>query len=946
MFNFNVQSSSTNLFFSVLLSGTSQLDDVTVFKPPPFTDNCASDVTLPDTCPAKNGNTMLRPAEKIYNKTTGELIGELPSQMKIMSADTAIGSDQCMMKYNRTWYFLDACYNMAEAYQIYYREDLTPPPLNVYTYTRTVIPDEGTDIVANPAAAASSCTEYINNVLNTQVLDTGKAGCPASEVHYSCSSRLPLAPIVNSSVDACSPDYTNCPNGTDIGDNAGCLPVVNASDGETQCNNWNEPALAPCPRMFARTWKTSDQCNNTREYQQMVYVCATPPCNKEDPAFQTCDGSTPPPGKTGIMTGGADGSSCVALADKACPSRHGLGTVTGLEVFLKRIDGSRCGARTLNLGDQICYSCNGTFDPNTCKYRTGEHVWSEEISKTWDTTNSVCPGKGNSAGNTSYSLIWKLKCAANGVSGTPTSSDRHQNFCYNCAADGTWDEGCTQGGSVACGGNPTCTSLTESSTPKLSEVCTGYNGLSTYTGLLKDNANVLQCEGNPCSKTSTADKATCCAKDDWIECNTMDAERLSGLCKVGDGKATHPHGDIFTGGLKKGWNFCQGNTCGVWCTAYAAGDKQCHWVDDAHRCCALNPDGPKLAQFPVGFATCDSLTSKSAPTTVAELCRKGVSATGKNITINYSGALLAGASNRNCMWNTCGITANADIDRARCCAITLTPCTGGSNGQPCQHSATPTGGFTDTSDLSACGCDCSSSGQSDGKTDDFAGGNCALAKCTTVGGSPCQNGGGISGYTGSCACTCINGYTGSICQLAPCTHGADGKACQHSSTATGHTDGVDTSPCGCSCAQGYIGANCQTPTSGVEVIPAGECMNKANALCPGQGNDYAQIFIKNEANAVPGCEEGDVAYCWNCNAPSNPTTADSFGSHVVGGPGCDAAGTDQARCTVRRVVLLLDVVVVGVLCGCCCVVVVACRNQRPWPSRRNCKFIFGDRRCI
>jgi hypothetical protein len=56
---------------------TTQLDDVTVFKPPPFTDNCASDVTLPDTCPAKNGNTMLRPAKKIYNKTTGELIGEL-----------------------------------------------------------------------------------------------------------------------------------------------------------------------------------------------------------------------------------------------------------------------------------------------------------------------------------------------------------------------------------------------------------------------------------------------------------------------------------------------------------------------------------------------------------------------------------------------------------------------------------------------------------------------------------------------------------------------------------------------------------------------------------------------------------------------------------------------------------------------------------------------------
>ena len=41
-------------------------------------------------------------------------------------------------------------------------------------------------------------------------------------------------------------------------------PPVTHGDGENQCANWNNPAQAPCPRMFTRSWKTEDDCNNTK----------------------------------------------------------------------------------------------------------------------------------------------------------------------------------------------------------------------------------------------------------------------------------------------------------------------------------------------------------------------------------------------------------------------------------------------------------------------------------------------------------------------------------------------------------------------------------------------------------------------------------------------------------------------------------------------------------
>merc|ERR1719326_2437312 len=95
-----------------------------------------------------------------------------------------------------------------------------------------------------------------------------------------------------------------------------------------------------------------------------------------------------------------------------------------------------------------------------------------------------------------------------------------------------------------------------------------------------------------------------------------------------------------------------------------------------------------------------------------------------------------------------------------------------------------------------------------GEADIDCDGPCDACPCTAgANGQPCQNGGFVTGTTGTCGCSCATGYEGDNCETAsPCTAGANGQPCQYGGTATG-----TTGTCGCSCPEGYVGANCEIP---------------------------------------------------------------------------------------------------------------------------------------
>jgi hypothetical protein len=120
-------------------------------------------------------------------------------------------------------------------------------------------------------------------------------------------------------------------------------------------------------------------------------------------------------------------------------------------------------------------------------------------------------------------------------------------------------------------------------------------------------------------------------------------------------------------------------------------------------------------------------------------------------------------------------------------------CTKAANGAPCLNGGGVTGITGD------CGCSCVTG---------FSGPNCETAAACTTGdnGFPCQNNGVATGTTGRCGCGCAAGFSGANCQAAnACTSGANGATCANGGTATGVTGN-----CGCRCAAGFSGNNCET----------------------------------------------------------------------------------------------------------------------------------------
>ena len=676
---------------------TLNMNDYTIFPPPPFTDNCASDVTLPDTCPLKNGNVELSPPINITDEN-GNVVGQLPAQMKIMSSDVSIGNNRCHLKMERTWFFLDACYNMANKTQIYYQEDKTPPPLNVMQGTTVATQGTGADAGKTsyetthaPAPAKSSCAEYINGNFNKKN-ENGTIGCPAAEVHYSCGIELPRSPTVNVSLDECSADLTNCPNGESV---APCLPTLSVIDGESTCTSWETPASASCPRLFSRSWETIDDCNNTRKFVQKVYVCASPPCNREDPAIVSCDGTAGgKSGAAGTVTI-AGGDTCQSIADSKCP---GQGSDFALILKDKNsqqaMTSAKCGS-TFQPGQSLCYSCaaDGTFGP-TCK-STGEFTWG--ALNPYDSTNSVCFGMGNSAGTMDSSLIWKKKCTATDVTGW---KDKSGTFCYNCAADGTWDSKCTAGSSDCAISK--CSSLTSSSTPSLASVCTG----GSYTGALIATASTTNCAGGVGGVAcSSSDASVCCvstapANAKCSSLTSSSSPTLASVCTGGSYSGALKSG---ASGIECGGTACASSDAATCCAAAAAatsglvtwqsgqgcynravalcGEGKGNQFDSifvkningATPLCHNPPSDPVVGQEycyncaadgnfagvsgcivsgggGAAKAKCSSLTSSSSPT-LASVCTGG----------SYSGALKSGASGQCCFGNPWAKTPTAGV---------------------------------------------------------------------------------------------------------------------------------------------------------------------------------------------------------------------------------------------------------------------------------------------
>jgi hypothetical protein len=238
------------------------------------------------------------------------------------------------------------------------------------------------------------------------------------------------------------------------------------------------------------------------------------------------------------------------------------------------------------------------------------------------------------------------------------------------------------------------------------------------------------------------------------------------------------------------------------------------------------------------------------------------------------------------------------------------PCATGFGGNVCQNGGTITG-FT-----GSCGCSCA---------DGYDGENCELAACTAgFGGNACENGGTISGFAedegeedeGSCGCDCAGGYSGDNCELAACTTGFGGNACQNGALFSGFTGG-----CSCKCTDGYGGDNCELavcPTGfGGNACQNGGAISAFAGTCGVSGCSCVGGYSGDNCELADPCTTG-----FGGNACQNGGAI----TGVTGSCGCscvDGSGGDNCECTsgLGGLACQNGGVITGSAgrCGCSCV---------------------------
>jgi len=174
-------------------------------------------------------------------------------------------------------------------------------------------------------------------------------------------------------------------------------------------------------------------------------------------------------------------------------------------------------------------------------------------------------------------------------------------------------------------------------------------------------------------------------------------------------------------------------------------------------------------------------------------------------------------------------------------------------------------------------CDCSGT-TSPNSTLPFTGTLCEISSTTPCDVSPCENGGSCAvSQTGASkyVCTCVGGWTGPTCNLAPttptATSGCAATTCQPNGVCVSSSNPASTPAfTQCVCMYGYSGAGCATPPAGCTPT---SCEN--SGVCVG-------FYGAGATSAACLCPDPWVGqHCqWNSTA-YNSATAQSVGLFVV-----------------------------------------------------------------